>query len=127
MNRARLRPCLYGLIYVFFSIFGEAALMIVFRLQPPRDNAILGPFVLTVPPLAAAWLFTRRGGAGRIARFMVLALLTVILTLLLTIAVNRLTGIKTGLLEPLIVRFLAGLLAWLTASFARSSLPQPGR
>jgi len=115
----REKPWALALVYVAFSLAVEAALMVIGRLRVPRDNAILAPIVLTVPPLLAAWLTGRR----RLRDLLPLAVLLSVLTLILTLAAGRVTGIKTGLAEPLIVRSAAGFLAGLILNRIR---PGPG-
>lgn len=101
----RLPLWAFALVYTAVSIGTEVAL-IVGGLEVPRDNAVIAPIILTLPPLGAAWL------AGRRRRELVLlAALTALLTIVVTLTVNRLTGVVTGLLEPLINRPIAALLA----------------
>jgi len=101
-----------ALIYVGLSLGLEAALIVFGGLRVPRDNAILAPVVLTLPPLLTAWLSGFRWPGEFIALAMGLAVLTLVLTLLF----GRLTGVSTGLVEPLLVRSLAGFLASVLAN-----------
>lgn len=105
------RPWGIAIIYVVVSLAIEALAMLIGRLSPPRDNAILAPIVLTIPPLVTAWL----SGYRHPRALMTVAFSLAALTLLLTVLVNRLTGISTGLLEPLVNRTLAGLAVGLFA------------
>jgi hypothetical protein len=103
----RKKPWVVALIYVGLSLGIEAAMMVLGGLRVPRDNAILAPVVLTLPPLLTAWL----GGFRWSGEFLTLALGLAVLTLVLTLLFGKLTGVSTGLMEPLLVRSLAGLLA----------------
>jgi hypothetical protein len=104
---ARARQWAFALIYVATSLCVEAALIVCGGLRVPRDNAILAPVVLTVPPVLATLLAGYRG-ARDVAT---VALVAAALTLVLTLAIGRLTGIHTGLAEPVVVRLVAGLAA----------------
>jgi hypothetical protein len=75
-------------------------MMIVGRLRVPRDNAILAPVVLTIPPVLAAWLC----GYRRPREWITAAVALAVLTVGLTVVVSRLTGVATGLLEPIFNR-----------------------
>lgn len=99
-------PLAFALLYVVLSMVTEIVLLVVFRLQIPRDTRVIAPIVLTVPPALAAWA----GGYRRPNSFWPAALLLAALTLVITLAFNRLTGIKTGVTEPLVTRSMAGLL-----------------
>ncbi|MCX7010420.1 MAG: hypothetical protein NTY53_24795 [Kiritimatiellaeota bacterium] len=105
----RKKPWAVALIYVGISLGLEAALIVIGGLRVPRDNAILAPVVLTLPPLLTAWL----GGYRWPGELMVMALALAVLTLVLTLLFGNLTGVSTGLLEPLLVRSLAGFLTGL--------------
>lgn len=103
----------YAIVYVGFSLGVEILLMVVFRLQVPRDNAVLTPFVLIIPPGLAAWLCGYRGKK----QLLVLWVLTLFLTLLITGVFGRITGVSTGLAAPLIIRTTAGYMALLVTRF----------
>ena len=104
------KPWFFGLTYMALSIGLEILLLVVGRLQVPRDNRIIAPILLTVAPLAAAWWC----GYRHRRELLPLAILTTVFTLILVVIFNRLTGIATGLIEPIIVRTLAGMAAaWL--------------
>lgn len=119
----RRKPWVLALVYAALSLSVEAALMVGGGFRAPRDNAILAPVVLTVPPLLAAWMTGRR----QVRELLPLASLLSVLTLLLTLAAGRMTGVRTGMAEPVIVRFAAGLLAGLlTAPRDRSRSPSSG-
>ena len=60
----------------------------------------------------AAWI----GGYQRPKALVINAALTAGMTLGITLAANALTGIHTGLAEPIITRFLAGLLGAVIAN-----------
>ncbi len=101
-----------AVVYVVVSLAIEAALMIFGHLKVPRDNVILAPVVLTIPPVLVAWLC----GYRRPRELVTVAVWLSGLTLLLTVLANRITGVKTGLLEPIFIRLLAGFLAGLIAN-----------
>ena len=103
----RRKPWAVALIYVGVSLVLEAALIVVGGLRVPRDNAILAPVVLTLPPLLTGLTCGYRWPKG----VLILAGCLAVLTLGLTLLVGKLTGISTGLVEPLVVRSLAGFLA----------------
>lgn len=114
----RRKPWFYGITYMAASIGAEILLLVVGRLQVPRDNRIIAPIILTVAPLAAAWFCGYRRGR----ELLPLAMTTVLFTLLLVMVFNRLTGITTGLLEPILVRTAAGILAaWLINRLIRET------
>lgn len=73
----------------------------------PRDNAILAPVVLTIPPALSAWIC----GYRRFKAILVISAWLSALTLILTMVIGKLTGISTGMVEPVFHRGLAGLLA----------------
>ncbi len=106
-TRRKMPVWLYAILYTAVSMATEIALMVVFRLKVPRDNVIIAPIILTIPPLLAAWF------AGYRARreFLVLAGLTAVLTVIVTLTVTHFTGVSTGLREPLINRPIAAALA----------------
>ena len=108
----RQQPWAVALIYTGVSLGVEAALLVIGGLRVPRDNAILAPVVLTLPPILTGWIC----GYGWPKGFIALAVGLALLTLGLTLLAGRLTGISTGLVEPLVVRFLAGFLASVIAN-----------
>lgn len=116
MTGTRLRRALaFGLSYVIVSIVVEGALIVVFRLSVPRDNRILAPAVLTLPPVLTALWCGYRAALG----VAVAALAAAAFTVLFTLVAFRLTGIRTGLAEPLAVRAPAGVAAgWIAAGWA---------
>ena len=73
------------------------------HLQVPRDNAILAPVVLTVPPVVAAWIC----GYRRFDAILVISVSLSVLTLILTLVVSK----RTGIADAIFNRALAGLLA----------------
>ena len=103
----RMKPWAFALVYGAVSLLTEIVLLVVFRLKVPHNNGILGPIVLTVPPVLTAWIAGCRG----LRPVAVTALVTAALTLAATVVVTRVTGKSVGLLEPLIDRPLAGLVA----------------
>ncbi len=111
MNRWR-RACVFAVTYTGLSLAVEIVVMVVGRLQVPRDNAIVAPIVLTVPPVLAAL------ACGYRSRKLLAtaAIAASVLTVGVTMIVVRLTGKSVGLLEPIVSRSVAGLLAgWLAA------------
>jgi len=104
---ALLGPLITAVVYAAVSLTIEATAMVVGGLKVPRDNRILIPIVLTVPPLVAAWTVGNRA----LAPLLVAAGTLSALTLVLTIAAGRVTGTSTGLAEPIIIRAIAGGLA----------------
>jgi hypothetical protein len=109
---------LYALLYTLVSMATEIALMVVFRLKVPRDNFIIAPIILTIPPLLAAWF----AGYRAPREFTVLAGLTAVLTVVVTLTITHFTGVSTGLREPLINRPIAAILA---ALLTRCFSPKP--
>jgi hypothetical protein len=99
----RSRPWVYGLIYMGLSMAIEIMLLVVFRLQIPRDNAIIAPILLVASPLLAAWIC----GYRRPQHLLPLAAVTVLLTLILVMGFGR----TTGILAPVIIRTVAGFVA----------------
>ena len=120
MQRANFTPTswFFAVVYTVLSLAVEIVLLVVGRLQIPRDNALIAPVVLTLPPMLAAWIF----GYRRPKAFFLLAGLTAALTLGITILFGRFTGISTGLAEPILVRSAAGFLAMV---LARRVAPPP--
>ena len=117
MNIAR-RACIFALTYTALSLAVEIVLIVVLRFQVPRDNAVVAPIVLTVPPVLAALLCGYRS-LKPLARA---AIAASVLTLAITMIVTRLTGKSTGLMEPIISRSVAGALAgWLAAGMSQRS------
>lgn len=108
----RCPPWLYAIIYTGASLGAEIVLIVVFRLEIPRDNGIIAPLILTIPPLLAARVAGYRSGRG----LFLLALLTSALTLAVTLTVTHFTGVSTGLREPLINRPVAAFLAAVMAN-----------
>ena len=100
----RWKPSTLAIVYVAISLAVEAAVTLLGGLRVPRDNAILAPIVLSVPPVLTAWL----AGCRRTRHFLVMAAGLALLTLLLTAVAGRLTGVSTGLIEPIVVRGIAG-------------------
>lgn len=100
-------PWAFALIYTALSMATEIVLIVIFRMKIPQDNGIIAPIILTLPPLAAAWIAGYRYRSGLIT----LAILTAILTVIVTLTVTHFTGVSTGLREPLINRPIAGFLA----------------
>lgn len=100
-------PWILAIVYVVVSLAVEASLMVIGHLQVPRDNAILAPVVLTVPPVVAAWIC----GYRRLKPILVISVLLGVLTLFLTLVISKLTGVSTGMAEPIFNRALAGSLA----------------
>lgn len=106
----------YSIVYLLFSLAFETSLIVLGGLRVPDDNAILGPLVITIPPIFAALLFSRKS----IKRFFYLFILTAILTFVVTLIFVRITGVQTGFVEPIINRSIAGFLAFILAEkFAR--------
>lgn len=113
------QPWALAIIYVITSLAIEAAFMIVGHLKPPQDNAILGPVVLTIPPVLAAWLC----GYRRPRELATVAILLSVFTLVLTVVVNWITGVNTGMIEPIVNRLLAGFVAALIANRVLAKTP----
>jgi hypothetical protein len=101
------RPLAFGIIYMALSMVIEIILLVVIRLRIPQDNAIIAPILLTISPIAAAWICDYR----RPRELITVAVLAVFLTLLIVIVFGRVTGISTGLAAPIVIRSLAGFLA----------------
>jgi hypothetical protein len=99
-------PWVFAVFYMAISMATEIVLIVLFGLRVPRDNKIIAPILLTIPPVVAAWF----GGYRRPKILTTNVLLTAALTLGTTLAANALTGIHTGIAEPMITRSLAGLL-----------------
>lgn len=111
MNR-KFSPWAFALVYTALSIATEITLIVFFRLKIPEHNAIIAPVILTVPPIAAAWIAGYRAWRS----LGTLAALTAFLTLVVTLTVTHFTKINTGLLEPLINRPVAAFLAAIIAN-----------
>ena len=125
MDTAR-RACMFALIYTGLSLAVEIVLIVVFRLHVPRDNAVVAPVVLTVPPILTALVC----GYRSLKPLALAAIAASVLTLGATMIVVRLTGKSTGLFEPIVSRSLAGALAgWLAAAAAgrRAATGNAGR
>ena len=114
---ARLRRvAIFAVTYTGISLAVEIVLMVGVGLRPPRDNAILGPIILTVPPILTALLF----GYREPSRLALAAVALSLFTLAVTVTVVRITGMAVGLVEPIISRSVAGLLAgWMIAALTR--------
>jgi hypothetical protein len=97
----------FGLVFMALSMVIEIALIVVFRLRIPQDNAIIAPILLTVSPVAASLLCRYR----RAREILLLSCLAVFFTLLLVLVFSRVTGITTGILPPIFLRTAGGLLA----------------
>ena len=101
------QPWILAIVYVVLSLAVEAFLIGIGHLQVPRDNAILAPVVLTIPPVVAVWIC----GYRRPKEFLSVSVVLSVLTLFLTLLISKLTGISTGMAEPIFNRALAGFLA----------------
>jgi hypothetical protein len=99
----------YAIVYVGVSLAFELVLIILGGLRVPKDNATIGPLIVSIPPFILALLFGRHS----IKRFVFLLLATSIFTLVFTLTFIAITGIATGFVEPIISRGLAGILAYL--------------
>ncbi len=97
----------YAILYALVSILIEAGLILLLGLSVPEDNAKIFPVVLTLPPLATAWI----AGYRKPRELALLAILSSLFTLAVTLAVVRITGVAAGIIEPIINRSLAGYLA----------------
>ena len=97
----------FAIAYTGVSLLVEAMLIVATELRVPRDNAVIAPIVLTIPPVLTTWIC----GYRRPNEFVTLAVLTSILTLIVTLGIDRLTGKSTGLLQPILSRFISGFLA----------------
>lgn len=89
------------------SMVIEIALLVVFRLRIPQDNAVISTIVLTASPVIASWLCHY----WRAREVLLLSCLAVFFTLLFVLVFSRSTGITTGILPPIFIRTGAGLIA----------------
>ena len=115
MARVR-RAGIFALTYTGISLAVEIALIVVGRFEVPRDNTVIAPVVLTVPPILTAVVCGYRAPI----RLALAAVALSLFTMGATAIVTRITGKAVGLVEPIISRSIAGFLAgWLVAGATR--------
>jgi energy-converting hydrogenase Eha subunit A len=82
-------------------------LILYFDLKPPRDNALIWPVILTIPPFLATWICRFRWPK----EFWISVVVTAILTFVITQLFIKVTGVSTGVAEGAFNRAVPGLLA----------------
>ena len=97
----------FAVVYTPLSLATEAGLIILIGLKIPRDNIIIAPIILTIPPVLAAWICGYRWAK----EFVILVVLTFVLTVTISVIVSTCTGISTGLIQPIIIRPISAFLA----------------
>lgn len=97
----------YTVVYTVLSLGTEIVLILFVGLKVNRDNALIWPVILTIPPVLATWICGYRWPK----EFVTLVVLTSVLTFVITQLVIKVTGISTGVIEGMINRAVPGFLA----------------